>query len=137
MKEYTIKEAADMMGVPASTLRYYDQEGLLPFVERRATGYRIFHEKDIDMLRVIDCLKKTGMSIREIRQFSKWLEQGDDSLKQRYEMFLERRRTVEAQIEELKKTLDMINYKCRYYEEAIAAGTERIHFSGEEKAVTP
>ena len=44
---------------------------------------------------------------------------------------------MEAQIEELKKTLDMINYKCRYYEEAIAAGTERIHFSGEEKAVTP
>ena len=83
MKEYTIKEAADMMGVPASTLRYYDQEGLLPFVERRASGYRIFHEKDIDMLRVIDCLKKTGMSIREIRKFSKWLEQGDDSVKQR------------------------------------------------------
>lgn len=45
MKEYTIKEAADMMGVPASTLRYYDQEGLLPFVERRASGYRIFHER--------------------------------------------------------------------------------------------
>lgn len=127
--KYTIKDAARIMGVPTSTIRYYDKEGLLPFVERLASGYRIFTEKDIATLRIIDCLKKTGMSIKEIRQFSSWLEQGDSSLQQRYDMFLERRRVVKQQMAELQKILDTVNYKCWYYETAIAAGTEKIHQS--------
>lgn len=128
-KKYTIKDAARIMGVPTSTIRYYDKEGLLPFVERLASGYRIFTEKDIATLRIIDCLKKTGMSIKEIRQFSSWLEQGDSSLQQRYDMFLERRRVVKQQMAELQKILDTVNYKCWYYETAIAAGTEKINQS--------
>ena len=128
-KKYTIKDAARIMGVPTSTIRYYDKEGLLPFVERLASGYRIFTEKDIATLRIIDCLKKTGMSIKEIRQFSSWLEQGYSSLQQRYDMFLERRRVVKQQMAELQKILDTVNYKCWYYETAIAAGTEKIHQS--------
>ena len=107
-KKYTIKDAARIMGVPTSTIRYYDKEGLLPFVERLASGYRIFTEKDIATLRIIDCLKKTGMSIKEIRQFSSWLEQGDSSLQQRYDMFLERRRVVKQQMAELQKILDTV-----------------------------
>lgn len=126
-EKYTIKDAAQMMGVPTSTIRYYDKEGLLPFMERMESGYRIFTEKDIATLRIIDCLKKTGMPIKEIRQFTDWLEQGDASLQQRYEMFLERKRIVEAQMAELQETLNTINYKCWYYETAIAAGTEKIH----------
>ena len=130
--KYTIKDAARIMGVPTSTIRYYDKEGLLPFVERLASGYRIFTEKDIATLRIIDCLKKTGMSIKEIRQFSSWLEQGDSSLQQRYDMFLERRRVVKQQMAELQKILDTVNYKCWYYETAIAAGTEKIHQSKDQ-----
>ena len=125
-KKYTIKDAARIMGVPTSTIRYYDKEGLLPFVERLASGYRIFTEKDIATLRIIDCLKKTGMSIKEIRQFSSWLEQGDSSLQQRYDMFLERRRVVKQQMAELQKILDTVNYKCWYYETALKAGTTDI-----------
>ncbi len=80
------------------------------------------------MLRVIECLKKSGMSIKDIRQFSEWVLMGDDSLQERYEMFLERKKAVEAQMAELQKTLDFINHKCWYYETAIEAGTEKIHF---------
>ena len=128
----TIKEAANLLAIPASTIRYYDKEGLLPFMERKQSGYRIFTEKDIATLRVINCLKKTGMPIKEIRQFSKWLEQGDDSLQERYEMFLERKRIVEQQIKELEDVLKVINYKCWYYETAIEAGTEKIHTQNKE-----
>lgn len=133
---YTIKEAADMMNVPATTLRYYDKEGLLPFIQRRESGYRIFSESDINMLRIIECLKKTGMPIKDIKRFTGWVQQGDESLQERYEMFLERKKIVEAQMEDLQKTLDLINHKCWYYETAIAAGTEKIHFNNkvEEKA---
>lgn len=96
-------------------------------MEHMESGYRIFTEKDIATLHIIDCLKKTGMPIKEIRQFSEWLEQGDSSLPQRYEMFLGRKRAVEAQIAELQEILKTINYKCWYYETATAAGTEKIH----------
>ena len=125
---YTIKQAAEIMNVTPTTLRYYDKQGLLPFMERKESGYRIFSEEDIAMLRVIECLKKSGMPIKDIRQFSKWVQMGDNSLQERYKMFLERKRTVEAQIAELQKTLDFINHKCWYYETAIEAGTEKIHF---------
>ncbi len=110
------------------TLRYYDKQGLLPFMERKESGYRIFSDGDIAMLRVIECLKKSGMSIKDIRQFSEWVLMGDDSLQERYGMFLERKKAVEAQMADLQKTLDFINHKCWYYETAIEAGTEKIHF---------
>lgn len=125
---YTIKQAAELTNLTPVTLRYYDKQGLLPFMERRESGYRMFSDGDIAMLRVIECLKKSGMSIKDIRQFSEWVLMGDDSLQERYEMFLERKRAVEAQMKDLQKTLDFINHKCWYYETAIAAGTEKIHF---------
>ena len=67
---YTIKEAAVKMNLPASTIRYYDKQGLLPFVQRSESGYRMFSEKDIDLLNMIECLKLTGMPIKEIKQFT-------------------------------------------------------------------
>lgn len=124
---YTIKEAAAKMNLPASTIRYYDKQGLLPFVQRSESGYRMFSEKDIGLLNMIECLKQTGMPIKEIKQFTLWLQQGDDSLQERYQMFLERRKAVEQQIALLQQTLKVIDYKCRYYETAIQAGTEEIH----------
>ena len=125
---YTIKQAAELTNLTPVTLRYYDKQGLLPFMERRESGYRMFSDGDIAMLRVIECLKKSGMSIKDIRQFSEWVLMGDDSLQERYDMFLERKKIVEAQMADLQKTLDFINHKCWYYETAIEAGTEKIHF---------
>ena len=125
---YTIKEAAQIMGIPATTLRYYDRQGLLPFVERKQSGYRVFSDNDIMLLRVIDCLKRSGMELKDIRQFTEWLREGDASLEKRYQMFLERKEAVEQQMAEMQKTLDMINHKCWYYKTAIEAGTEAIHF---------
>ena len=66
---YTVGEMARRLGVPASTIRYYDKEGLLPFVGRSSGGIRVFTEKDFEWLRIIGCMKKAGMSIRDIRQY--------------------------------------------------------------------
>ena len=123
---YTIKEVSQALNIPASTLRYYDKKGLLPFIERKESGYRLFSERDIEMLRLIECLKATGMSLEDIRQFAIWLHEGDSTLQQRYAMFLERRRAVEQQMADLQKALDVIEYKCWFYENAVAAGTAAI-----------
>ena len=122
---YTIGEAAQRMHLSAPTLRYYDKEGLLPFVDRSAGGARMFMESDFEWLRLIECLKSTGMPIRDIKQFIDWYMEGDTTLPQRRDMFYERRRAVEAQIETLQATLDMIDYKCWYYDTAVAAGSSR------------
>ena len=120
---YTVGEMAKMLGVPASTLRYYDKEGLLPFVERSAGGIRIFRESDLEWLRVIGCMKKAGMSIRDIRQYMELVIQGDDTIDARLEMFRRQRKTLEAQMAELQHTMDMVDYKCWYYETAQKSGT--------------
>ena len=122
---YTIGEAAQRMHLSAPALRYYDKEGLLPFVDRSAGGARMFKESDFEWLRLIECLKSTGMPIRDIKQFIDWYMEGDTTLPQRRDMFYERRRAVEAQIETLQATLDMIDYKCWYYDTAVAAGSSR------------
>ena len=66
---YTVGEAAKRLGLSPSTLRYYDKEGLLPFVERSSGGIRMFQEKDFEWLQVIECMKKAGMPIKDIRQY--------------------------------------------------------------------
>jgi len=123
----TISEAAEKVNLTAHTIRYYDKEGLLPFVERTDSGIRYFTDNDLEGLEIINCLKATGMPIKEIKAFMDWCIEGDSTLKERYEMFLERKEAVEAQILELQKALDRINYKCWYYKTALDAGTIKVH----------
>jgi DNA-binding transcriptional MerR regulator len=124
---YTIKEVSEMLEIPTSTLRYYDRKGLLPFVERGASGYRTFSEANIRALRLIECLKRTGMRLDDIRTFFDWVYQGESTMQQRYEMFLNVRRVVENQIVELNKTLEIIDFKCSLYENAIKMGISDLY----------
>ena len=80
---YTVGEMAKILHIPASTLRYYDKEGLLPLVERSKGGIRMFSDKDYEWLKVIECLKKSGLSIKEIRIFIDMVGRGDSSLTER------------------------------------------------------
>ena len=77
---YTIQQVSKMTHIPATTLRYYDKEGLLPFVERSSGGIRMFQEKDYEWLKVISCLKKAGMSLKDIREYINLAMQGDDTI---------------------------------------------------------
>ncbi len=120
---YTVGEMAKMLGVSASTLRYYDKEGLLPFVERSSGGIRMFRDSDIEWLQVIGCMKKAGMSIRDIKQYIEMALQGDETIGLRLDMFRRQREALKAQMEELRHAMEMVEYKCWYYETAKAAGT--------------
>ena len=121
---YSIGEVASATGIAISTLRYYDREGMFPNIERSSGGIRIFSDTEINTLKVIECLKSSGMSIKSIKEFLIWCEEGDVSLGKRREMFHARLEEVEKQIEALQKTKSMLKYKCWYYDTAIAAGSE-------------
>lgn len=121
---YTIGEMAKLVDVPPSTLRYYEQEGLLPHVERSRGGMRMYTEADYERLMIVDCLKQSGLSIREIKSFMSLAAEGDASLEQRLSLFRRRRAAVEDQMAALRETLQLLEYKCWYYETALAAGSE-------------
>ena len=120
---YTIGQVSEMFGLPISTLRYYDKEGLFPDLQRES-GVRKFGEKEIETLKVIDCLKKSGLEIKEIRQFMQWCVQGNKTYEQRRELFLKQKEEVEAELKRMNRVLDMLKYKCWYYEQAIRDGNE-------------
>ncbi len=126
----TIKDAAAKANLTPHTIRYYDKEGLLPFVERTKSGIRYFSERDLEALNIINCLKATSMPIKDIKVFINWCLEGDETIKERYEMFLERRAAVQQQIKDLEYALETIDYKCWYYKEALDAGTLKVHDGG-------
>ncbi|MBQ8177129.1 MAG: MerR family transcriptional regulator [Oscillospiraceae bacterium] len=123
---YTVGEMAKLMGVPASTLRYYDKEGLLPFVERSEGGIRVFKESDYEWLKVIECLKKTGMQLKDIRSFILMAMEGDSTIDERLELIIKQREAVEKQITDLQGTLATLDFKKWYYETAKAHGTTDV-----------
>lgn len=123
---YTVGEMAKLLGVPASTLRYYDKEGLLPFVERSPGGMRMFQEKDYEWLQTIECMKKTGMPLKDIRTYIDMAMRGDETVGPRLQLLAHRREAVRNQMAELQKTLDLLDFKCWYYETAIQHGTTDV-----------
>ena len=120
---YTIGQVSEMFSLPISTLRYYDKEGLFPDMERKS-GIRQFSEKEVDALRVIECLKASGLEIREIKQFMQWCSEGPSTFEKRRQLFANRKAALEEELAQLNKTMDMLKYKCWYYEQALKNGSE-------------
>lgn len=83
----------------------------------------MFRDSDIEWLQVIGCMKKAGMSIRDIKQYIEMALQGDETIGLRLDMFRRQREAMKAQMEELRHAMEMVEYKCWYYETAKAAGT--------------
>lgn len=126
---YTIGEMAKKMNLSPSTLRYYDKEGLLPFVERSGGGIRMFKDSDLEWLSIIECLKKSGMAIKDIKKFIDWCMEGDSTIEQRLNLIDRQRELVLAQIAQMQETLSVLNYKHWYYETAKKSGTCAVHLN--------
>ncbi len=123
---YTVSEVARILNVAPSTIRYYDKEGLLPFVARSGSGIRVFSDADLGWLKMISCLKSTGMPIKDIRRYIESALEGDSTLDERLGIIYEQRDRLRKQMKELQKTMDIVEYKCWYYETAKAAGSEQV-----------
>lgn len=120
---YSIGEISKMFQLPISTLRYYDKEGLFPHL-KRVNGVRQFSESEIETLLVIDCLKKSGLEIKEIKEYMSLCSLGNTTLKQRKAIFEKQKEEVLQEMEKLQKVLSMLNYKCWYYDQAIEKNDE-------------
>ena len=109
-----------LTGLSISTIRYYDKEGLLNGINRKS-GIRSFNDKDLNTIRVIECLKNSGMLIKEIRVLIGCFISFDTQFK-----FLDQEKKVQDQIKSLNQTLKLIKFKQWYYLKAISDNTESI-----------
>lgn len=119
---YSIGQVAEKTGLSAYTLRYYEKEGLLPFVKKNASGIRRYSDDDINWLSMIECLKATGMPIKEIRLYIKWYNEGDETLSKRLALFRRRRMAVQKEMATLQKIMGKVEFTIRLYEEAVKVG---------------
>jgi DNA-binding transcriptional MerR regulator len=120
---YTIGEAAEALDMPATTIRFYDKNGLLPNVSRTGSGVRLFDEDDLEWMRFVERLKASGMPIKEIREYIQLYLAGDATIEERRKIVYERKAAIERQLEDLKLARDFISYKCWFYDVAAESGT--------------
>ena len=120
---YTIGQVSEMSHLPISTLRYYDKEGFFPNLERKG-NIRYFSDNELEAIRIIECLKQSGLEIKDIKQFFEWVTEGSSSYAKRKKLFEHRKAAVKEEIKQLEKTLAMLEFKCWYYDTAIKDGNE-------------
>jgi DNA-binding transcriptional MerR regulator len=122
---YTIGEVAKMFNLSVPTLRYYDQEGLIPNLHKDSAGHRQFDSQNIDAVQIIECLKDVDMPLKDIKRFMEWNLAGDSTLKERLALFEKLDKQVNARLKRLTAISRVIDYKQRYYRQAVADGTEK------------
>lgn len=121
---YTIKMVSEMTGLSIPTIRYYDKEGLLPDLQRKESGYRIFSDQDLEAIDLIECFKESGLTIREIRHFMSLVRQGDVTLDERlaiYQMHIAR---LEEKLAAVQNALEHSRRTLAFYEIAAKTGSE-------------
>ncbi|MDE7266695.1 MAG: MerR family transcriptional regulator [Lachnospiraceae bacterium] len=124
---YTVIEVSQKTGLSPHTIRYYLKEGLFPSIKRDARGTRLFSQTDIETFYMIECMKRCGMTISEIRQYMAWLAEGDQNIEKCLNLFLKKQQVLAEELQKMKECVDAVEYKVWYYEKAKEAGTLSVH----------
>ncbi len=124
---YTIKDASQKTGLTIPTIRYYETEGLLPYVKRSETGNRMFCDDDIEWLNLICCLRSTGMPVRYIKKFIGMCLEGDSTIDNRLEMLTEHEKYINEQLETLNHYKSAVKWKIDYFKGIKKEIDERVN----------
>ena len=114
-----IAEVSERFGLSLDTLRYYERIGLIPPVGRNESGIRDYGDIDLRRIEFIKCMRSAGLPIEALIEYIGLLQQGDDTISARKEILEEQRRQLLSRIEEMNKTLDVLNYKLDAYGKAL------------------
>ncbi len=115
MKQYTVHEIAELTGLTAHTVRYYDDQNLIPGVDRGANGKRLFSENQIEWVQLVRCLRSTGMSIADIRHYIELCGEGDGTAYERYQIILAQKEKALAEMQEMQHRLEILSRKEQIY----------------------
>ncbi len=114
-----IGEVSEKYEISSDTLRYYERIGLIPTVNRNESGIREYTELDIRRVDFIKCMRNAGLPIEVLIEYVGLVQQGDRTIEARKEILKEQRDLVAARIQEMQKTLTLLNHKIEVYENAI------------------
>lgn len=117
---YTTKQVCDQVGISYETLKFYCKEGLVPNVKRDKNNYRKFDEKNIAWLKGIQCLRKCGMSIKDIKVYMNYCLEGESTIPKRKEMLDKSKAFLLKQIEEISESINFINSKQAFYDDVLS-----------------
>lgn len=113
--KYTIKQVSERTGLSPHVLRFYEREGLLAPVERSKSGIRCYSEDNLEWLGLVCCLKNTGMSLKQIKEFVDLSAKGKHTLKKRCDMLIEHKKSVEDQIQQMQEHLEKVSWKIEHF----------------------
>lgn len=117
-----IGELAERTGRSVHTIRWYEAQGLMPGVARDGGGRRVFRDEHVDWLDLMDRLRRTGMSIAQMRRYTALVKQGRATLSERRQMLAEHRARVEANLADLQAALQLLDRKIDFYGEWMSTG---------------
>ncbi|WP_323704383.1 MerR family transcriptional regulator [Mammaliicoccus sp. Dog046] len=111
---YSIKEAAAKAKIAPHTLRYYEEEKLLPYVKRDANGYRIYTDEDLSWIEVVSCLREANVSIADLKEMMSLSKGEKSALSERINILDEHRKNIQEQQKDLKQKEEMLDIKINH-----------------------
>ena len=114
-----IAEVSDQYGLSADTLRYYERVGLIPPVNRSESGIRDYNELDLRRVDFIKCMRSAGLPVEVLIEYIALVQKGDKTIKARKEILVKQRELLTARMQEMQKTLDLLDHKIEIYENAV------------------
>ena len=121
-----IAEVSKQSGLSPDTLRYYERVGLIPPVNRNGSGIRDYSELDVRRVEFVKCMRTAGLPIDVLIEYYGLVQQGDETIETRKEILIEQRDQVVARIAEMQKTLDLLNYKIKVYENTVLQAEKKV-----------
>jgi MerR family transcriptional regulator, aldehyde-responsive regulator len=121
-----IAEVSEQYGISTDTLRYYERVGLIPPVNRNGSGIRDYNELDLRRVDFIKCMRSAGLPIEVLIDYVALVQQGDETIDTRKEILKEQRELLLARMQEMQKTLDILDHKIEVYENAVLKKEKRI-----------
>lgn len=123
---YTIKEVAEKMDISEHTLRFWAKSGFFPFLTRNDNNVRMFSESDLNWVRIVKCLRSVGTQTKDVKRYIDLCIIGDSTIKERYQIILDTKAKALEQMDELKKQLDLLDYKENFYKNLIKNHSEDV-----------
>ncbi len=121
-----IQEVSEKFGISTDTLRYYERVGLIPSVNRTGSGIRDYSELDIRRVEFVKCMRGASLPIEVLIEYMALVQQGDATIETRKEILREQRDQLIMRMEEMQKTLDLLNHKIQVYESLILEKEKQI-----------
>lgn len=117
---YTMMQVCRELGMTYQTLKFYCNQGLVPYVKRDKNNRRVFDEHDVEWVRSLTCLKRCGMSIEEMRDYLNLCLEGEKSIPERKKMLAEKRARLGEQMGQIQASMDYIDWKQGFYDDILA-----------------